>query len=151
MGENQLIPFILSIKSKTDITPSHINITLRAVEKGCFVDGCMQLAALVDDQVTGCIDLYNYDPIHCRAEVGIVVESSWRRKGCATAMLHALEVMGVQNLRLHQLYADVVATNTVSVHLFEQCGYRQVGVMKEWVLVKDEYLNVVRLQKILKQ
>lgn len=143
--------FMDSFTTGTAINSTQVNIALRAVEKGCFVDGSMQLAALVDDHIVGCVDLYNYDPIHCRAEVGIVVESRWRRKGCASAMLQALDVMCIHDLHLHQLYADVVATHAVSMHLFERCGYRAVGRMKEWVLVKDEYLDVVRFQKILKQ
>ena len=128
---------------------SSIDIALRAVDKGCFVDGQMQFAAMVDGQLVGCVDLYNYDPIHRRAEVGIVVKSGWRRKGCATAMLLALESLCRNSLHLHQLYCDVVASNGVSVHLFERCGYRRVGCMYEWVQVGEAYGDVYRFQKIL--
>ena len=109
----------------------------------------MQLAALVDGELVGCIDLYNYDPIHRRAEVGIGVERGWRRKGCATAMLEALDELCANQLHLHQLYCDVVDTNTVSIHLFARCGYRQVGILREWVLVNDKYHDVLRFQKFL--
>ena len=128
---------------------SQLPCSLRAAGKGIFVDGSMQLAALVDGELVGCIDLYNYDPIHRRAEVGISVERSWRRKGYATAMLMELDKLCAHQLHLHQLYCDVVASNTVSCHLFERCGYRQIGVMQEWVVVNDEYRDVLRYQKIL--
>lgn len=131
------------------MSKKYCSVELRAVEKGCFVDGSMQLAALVESQVVGCIDLYNYDPIHKRAQVGIVVKSDWRRKGCATSMLQALENLCCHDLHLHQLYCDVVDSNEVSLHLFVNSGYRQVGIMQEWVQIGEGYHDVYRLQKIL--
>ena len=129
MGKNQLI-HIQQLNSTTIKQFNNNIISLRAAGKGIFVDGSMQLAALVDGELVGCIDLYNYDPIHRRAEVGIGVERSCRRKGYATAMLLELDKLCAHQLHLHQLYCDVVTSNTVSCHLFERCGYRQVGVCK---------------------
>jgi len=125
-------------------------VVLRAVNKGFFVDGRLQLAALAGDVLMGCIELYNYDPIHRRAEVGIVVDKAFRRQGYATAMLCALDRLGADSLHLHQLYCDIVSTHAVSLRLFERCGYLRAGCMQEWVIVGDRYCDVLRLQKILK-
>lgn len=126
-------------------------VTLRAVDKGIFVDGSMSLAALFNDELVGCIDLYNHDPIHRRAEVGIVVDKDHRRQGYGQAMLRALDTLCRDDLGLHQLYCDIVDSHAVSLHLFESCGYSRVGCMHDWVMVGEGYRDVIRLQKILHQ
>ena len=128
---------------------SQLPCSLRAVDKGCFVDGTLQLAALDGDQLVGCIDLYNYDPIHRRAEVGIVIDKAFRRQGYAHAALQALDILCRDTLKLHQLYCDIVASHTTSLHLFESNGYVRIGCMREWVQVGETYQDVIRYQKIL--
>lgn len=114
-------------------------------------EGTMRLAAMVDgdSDAVGCIDLYNYDPVHHRAEVGIVVRNDCRRQGAATEMLHQLTLFCQTQLRLHQLYCDIVSTNTASQQLFLNCGYRPCAQLREWCLVDDEYVDVVRMQLLL--
>lgn len=124
-------------------------ITLCTTDKGIFVDGQMQLAALKDDVVVGCVDLYNYDPINLRAEVGIVVAAEHRRQGVGKAILMELEKLCRTTLHLHQLYCDVAAPNVASQRLFEACGYVQCGWFKQWIATRKGFVDTYRFQIIL--
>lgn len=121
------------------------NITLMAEEGATLSSGSLRLYALP----YGCIDLYNYDPLNRRCAVGIMVASEYRRKGYGLAMLQALERQ--QAASLHTLYADIAATNTASLALFQKAGYQQVGCFREWLVVDDKYIDTIRVQKILKE
>lgn len=116
-----------------------------AEEGATLSSGSLRLYALP----YGCIDLYNYDPLNRRCAVGIMVASEYRREGYALAMLQALERQ--QAASLHTLYADIAATNTASLALFQKAGYQQVGCFREWLVVDDKYIDTIRVQKILKE
>lgn len=126
-------------------------LTLCAIDKGIFTDGQLRLACMEGERLAGCIDLYNYDPINLRAEVGIVVEKSLRHKGYGTAMLQELDCFCAKHYQLHQLYCDIAANNTASIALFARCGYSQCGIMREWVAVGNKFIDTIRMQKIVKQ
>ena len=121
------------------------NITLMSEEGATLSSGSLRLYALP----YGCIDLYNYDPLNRRCAVGIMVASEYRREGYALAMLQALERQLAASL--HTLYADIAATNTASLALFQKAGYQQVGCFREWLVVDDKYIDTIRVQKILKE
>ena len=124
-------------------------VELRAADKGIFVDGAMQLAALCGGTLVGCVDLYNYDPVNERAEVGIVVDAAYRRQGMASSMLAELDALCRHTLALHQLYCDVAVCNEAALKLFERAGYRRAALLHQWVKVGDRYADVVRLQHLL--
>ena len=46
-----------------------------------------------DQTPLGCIDLFDYDPIHRRAGVGVVIEKVARNKGFAKIALSLVEIM----------------------------------------------------------
>ena len=102
--------------------------------------------------LVGCLDLYSYDPLNHRCAVGIMVATEYRRQGYALAMLHALAHSSflTPHSSLHTLYADIAATNTASLALFQKAGYRQCGRFKDWLLVNDRYIDSIRMQLILK-
>ena len=59
----------------------------------------------------GCIDLYDFDPQHHRAGVGLVIDQAHRQKGYATTALQLIEAFAFDQLQLHQLYAGVGEDN----------------------------------------
>lgn len=113
------------------------------------------LSTLRSPLIVGCVDLYNYDPLNRRCAVGIMVATEHRRQGYALAMLKKLEELYTQPLShsnaqpLHQFYADIAATNTSSLALFRKVGYTQCGHFRDWLLVNDQYIDSIRMQKTL--
>ncbi|GAA4278556.1 GNAT family N-acetyltransferase [Aquimarina mytili] len=99
----------------------------------------------IDHAVLGLIDLFDFNPTHNRAGVGILIaEKENRGKGYGKEALQLMIDYGATHLRLHQLYANISEDNLSSVKLFESQGFTKIGVKKEWNLVnniyKDEFL-----------
>ena len=87
-----------------------------------------------DQGPIGCIDLFDFDPIHNRAGLGILIASTEDRgKGMATAALELVIAYAKDTLRLNQLYCNITSDNERSIRLFEQAGFTLVGVKKAWV------------------
>ena len=81
-------------------------------------DGQLRLIieTLLSSKPVGAIDLFEYDPIHRRAGVGILIyERSDRGRGYASDALEALCRYAHDTLRAHQPWCDVGADNEASL------------------------------------
>lgn len=92
----------------------------------------------------GAVDLFDFDPYHMRAGVGILIHNrNDRNHGYAFDALEALSKYAVNTLGLKQLYANIAANNATSIKLFEKAGFVRNGVKKYWLKTaagwKDEY------------
>lgn len=98
-----------------------------------------QLRLMIDVKATsganpvGAIDLFDYDPFHLRAGVGILIQEESRGKGYAKEALGILIRYAFSFLRLHQLYCNILPTNVASRSLFEDLGFVSCGVKKDWM------------------
>ncbi len=93
-----------------------------------------------DHTALGLIDLFDYNPTHNRAGVGILIAAQDNRgKGYGTEALELVIGYGFTHLRLHQLYANIAEDNATSMKLFENKGFHKIGVKKEWNLVNNSY------------
>ena len=98
----------------------------------------------------GAIDLFDFDPFHSRAGVGILIHDEKDRKlGYATDALQLLCTYAANYLRLHQLYANISEDNLASIHLFKSNGFELIGTKKDWRRTLDGWKNELMLQKIL--
>lgn len=110
-----------------------------------------QLRLMIDQKegdslrTLGCIDLFDFNPFHLRAGVGILIaEKADRNKGTATQALKELIKYAFDILNLHQLYCNIGSGNSASLKLFEKIGFSKIGAKKDWNKVpggfEDEYL-----------
>ncbi|MDO7844958.1 GNAT family protein [Hymenobacter sp. M29] len=97
----------------------------------------------------GVIDLFEYDPLHQRAGVGITILASERRHGYARQALGLLKKYAREVLRLHQLYATVGASNGASMRLFQAAGFRRVGTRRQWLRTPSGWADAVEWQCLL--
>jgi diamine N-acetyltransferase len=97
-------------------------------------------------QTIGCIDLYDFDPFHQRAAIGIMVSSQNRSKGVATQALALMIEYALGFLKLHQLYCYIPASNQLSIRLFEKAGFVCAGKLADWVRIADGYEDVLMYQ-----
>ncbi|GAA3517673.1 GNAT family N-acetyltransferase [Aquimarina addita] len=92
----------------------------------------------LDETVLGLIDLFDFNPAHNRAGVGVLItDKKLRGKGYGKEALALVSEYGKTHLHLHQLYANISVDNVHSIMLFENQGFEKVGVKKEWSLTKD--------------
>lgn len=104
----------------------------------------------LDGKAVGAIDLFDFDPFHFRAGVGILIHDEKDRKlGYANDALHLLCNYATNYLRLHQLFANITADNLASIQLFKNNGFELVGIKKDWRRTTDGWKNELLFQKIL--
>ncbi len=97
----------------------------------------------------GAIDLFDFDPFHQRAGVGILIHrESDRKKGYASNALKLLIEYGFQHLHLHQLYCNITADNLQSISLFEKAGFIKCGIKKDWIKTTAGWLDEWLLQAV---
>lgn len=101
-----------------------------------------------DQQVVGCVDLYEYDPFHSRAGIAIVIDPLYRKMGYATEAIRLMEQYGGQVLGLHQIFAYVSTLNQPSISLFNRLSYIPVAILREWIKVGGSRQDVQIFQKI---
>lgn len=96
----------------------------------------------------GLIDLFDYDPKHQRAGVGILILNQFLHQGFASTALTLFMSYAFDHLDLHQLYANIPSSNQPSLGLFKKLKFRHVGTQKDWIKVKGEFQDVERYQII---
>jgi diamine N-acetyltransferase len=90
----------------------------------------------------GTIDVFDFDPFHKRAGVGILIaDEEHRRKGYASMALACLINYCFSTLHLHQLYCNILANNSESMELFKKHGFVQSGIKKDWILASAGYFD----------
>jgi len=97
----------------------------------------------------GTIDLFDFDPYHNRAGVGILIgDKSDRKKGYASMAMTRFLDYSFRTLQLHQLYCNITAGNADSLRLFKKCGFIVTGRKIDWVKTPGKYLDEYLLQLI---
>jgi len=119
--------------------------------KSIYETGQLRLMIdILDEKKTiGTIDIFDFDPFHMRAGIGILIaDEAHRRKGYASMALKCLTSYCFKTLLLHQLYCNILANNCESIDLFKKIGFTEAGIKKEWVKVTDGYLDEYMFQLI---
>lgn len=99
----------------------------------------------------GAIDLFDFDPQHQRAGIGILVaDRADRGKGYASEALTLLIQYCFHQLHLHQLYCNVTVDNEESVLLFQKHKFLITGIKKEWIRVGDTFVDELLMQLVRK-
>ncbi|RZJ73612.1 GNAT family protein [Flavobacterium sp.] len=97
----------------------------------------------------GLIDLFDYDPRHHRAGIGIVIKDKANHdKGFGGESLELLIKYSFAHLGLHQLYANIDPENVRSVALFTKFGFTLGGVKKDWNRSQGKYKDEAFYQLI---
>ena len=102
-----------------------------------------------EKNVLGFIDLFDFEPYHRRAGIGLVILSNYRNKGLGYKGLQLLENHSKLYYNLHLLYANVASENKLSNLLFKKMKYNLVGVKKKWNYYNNSFHDECLYQKIL--
>lgn len=101
----------------------------------------------LDGIAIGTIDLFDYEPFHQRAGIGILIaEKSQRKKGFASEALDLIINYGFETLGLKQLYCNITENNADSLKLFISKGFIITGQKQSWIKSGDEWLTEYFLQ-----
>ena len=100
------------------------------------------------DKTVGMLDLFEFDPFHNRAGLGIVIHEKHRGKGLAKEALQLFINYAFTVLGLHNLYCNVAESNEISINLFKSLGFKLVGTKKEWLKVKSGFVDELMFQML---
>ncbi len=95
------------------------------------------------DQAIGTVDLYDFDPHHQRAGLGVLIDANYRRKGFGREALDLVSTYAFQFLHLHLLYAHVSVRNAPSLQLFSSAGFHSCGILPGWIQTSRGFDDVV--------
>ncbi|MCD8403716.1 GNAT family N-acetyltransferase [Tenacibaculum finnmarkense] len=111
-----------------------------------------QLRLVIEDKKNqkpiGMIDLFDFNPQHKRAGIGILIHPKYQQKGLAFEALKLLINYCFTHLQLHQLYANITADNKNSIRLFTKHNFKQIGIKKEWIFTNGTYKDEILFQLI---
>jgi diamine N-acetyltransferase len=85
-----------------------------------------------NNEIAGCIDLFEFDIINQRAGIGIVVNKEFRQKGIAKEALSLVQNFAFNQLNINSLWCTISSLNTPSIALFHSCGFIETGKRKQW-------------------
>jgi len=92
--------------------------------------------------VIGMIDLFDFEPYHSYAGVGIVIHKDYRNKGFAAEALNILIKYTFEYLNLHQLYCNIAVDNSISIKLFENAGFEKKCTKKDWYFDGNKFTDI---------
>ncbi len=102
-----------------------------------------------NDEAIGLIDLFDFDPFHNRAGIGVLLHDKiHRHKGYASEALETLISYCFKSLQLQQLYCNITTSNQASVDLFKSKGFEITGTKKQWIKSQDGWKDEYFLQLI---
>ena len=111
-----------------------------------------QLRLIIEDlrgKAVGTVDLFDFDPYHQRAGIGVLIYSSKdRRKGLASDAIKLITNYSFKVLGLHQVFANITSRNQASIQLFEKAGFKKSGLKKDWRRTADGWLDELVYQLI---
>ena len=119
--------------------------------KSIYETGQLRLMIDISEEkkTIGTIDIFDFDPFHKRAGIGILIaDEAQRKKGYASMSLKCLIDYCFRTLQLHQLYCNILSNNSESIDLFKKMGFTESGMKKEWVKTTDGYLDEYMFQLI---
>jgi len=117
-------------------TPFSKHILSRYLENAhqdIFTAKQLRLMIEKDGIAIGTIELFDFEPIHMRAGLGIwIVNESDRRQGYAKEALSLIIEYAFFKLQLNQLYCNIASSNQPSINLFSSLDFMLIGVKKKW-------------------
>lgn len=100
------------------------------------------------EKPVGMIDLFDFNPQHKRAGIGVLIHPDYQKNGFATEALLLLIKYCFTHLNLHQLYANITVDNKNSIALFKKHQFKKVGIKKDWIYNKGIYKDELLFQLI---
>ena len=101
-----------------------------------------------DGKPIGLIDLFDFNPKHLRANIGLLIHQNYRENGYASEALNLLIDYAFSKLNLHQLACNLISDNIASIKLFEKHGFVLAGIKKEWFRLSDKWVDECSYQLI---
>lgn len=95
----------------------------------------------IDDEYLGTISLKNIDLENGNAEYAISTRRKIHGKGIAKNATEQLLEKAFIDYGLHRVYLNVMADNLAAIHLYEKCGFKLEGELREHLRRGNEFVG----------
>lgn len=96
-------------------------------------EGITSYAIDADGTTVGVIQSHEeLTPLYRHAGIDIAVHPDWHRRGIGADAVHALARYLITERGHHRLTIDPAAHNDVAIRVYEQIGFRPVGIMRQY-------------------
>ena len=93
-------------------------------------------------EAIGCVNLFDFSPIHRRVGCGILIaEQNERKNGFAREAVNLSVDYCFSFLDCHQVYCNILEDNYTSINLFEKSGFKRIGLKKDWINKNGKFHN----------
>jgi diamine N-acetyltransferase len=125
---------------------------LNAMESDIYASKQLRLVICTccDGKAIGLVDLFDFQPKHRRACIGMLINAQFRQNGYASEALQLLIDYVFSTLNLHQLACMLTPDNIASIKLFEKHGFVLTGTKKEWLCINNKWTDELMYQLIRK-
>lgn len=90
----------------------------------------------------GYVALFSIDPIHRKAEFGIMIDPKHQGHGYASVATHLAIDYAFSTLNLNKLYLVVDRINKKAIHVYEKMGFEMEALLKEEYFVNGSFHDV---------
>ena len=94
------------------------------------------------DEYLGTISLKHISEDSHNAEYAIVTRVCAQGTGAAKKATYELLEYAFEELKLHKVYLNVIATNERARALYEKCGFKYEGLAREHFYIQGEYRDM---------
>ncbi|MES2762044.1 MAG: GNAT family N-acetyltransferase [Bacteroidota bacterium] len=132
-SENDLAIWKVS-NTLTPFSKDVLELYLQTAHQDIYINKQLRLMICLNGthEPIGTIDLFEFDPMHFRVGVGVLIFETFRKKGYAADAIELVKKYTRETLLLNQLFCNISSSNQESVSLFQKCGFDKIGVKKQW-------------------
>lgn len=98
---------------------------------------------LADHSMIGTINVSGINWHHRYAYVGISLDSELHNRGCGTDAMEILLRFIFEEMNLHKVKLEVFEFNPRAIRVYEKCGFRQEGRLREEIFRYGRYHDVL--------
>ena len=96
----------------------------------------------------GTIEMFDFDPIHKHAGIGIMLLKEYQGQGIGKLALDQFLAYLFETLHVHSVYANVSETNVNSIKFFESYGFEKIAEYKEFLCENQTFVSQLTFQYI---
>jgi len=108
----------------------------------------MMISLKAEKRVIGTLDMFDFDPYHNRAGMGMLIIPDYRSKGLGFQALELFIQYAFNFLKLKQLYCNIAEDNESCLALFQKRGFQISGKLDSWLKTADGWKTNCVLQLI---
>lgn len=108
-----------------------------------YVHEQLRLLICLNDtnEVIGNIDLFDFEPVHKRVGVGILIDKKYRKQGYASKSIVLIEEYCKLILDVKNLFCNILVDNEASINLFEKNGFNRLTLKPKWHFYNGDWFD----------